>query len=166
MNNFDANRFTADFVSSMNAKDPRALLSHYADNVEIIDPTTPQPLRGKEGVRKNFEQWSKGFSDMEIKLRDVVQSGNKVALRYEGKGRNTGELELSPGEPLPATNKPIRLELAEFLTLDNAGKIVKDETIFDQVSMMVQLGLMPNPQQAGSEQASPGKAPGAPQRGR
>lgn len=145
MTSFDAKRFTSDFVAAMNARDPQSILKYYADSVEVSDPTTPAPLRGKDGVRKNFEMWASGFTDLSVDLREVVQSGNKVALRYQGRARNTGEFLISPDERLPPTNRSIKLEMAEFLTLDDAGKITRDESIYDQVSLMVQLGLMPDP---------------------
>lgn len=146
---FDARKFVDDFTSSMNAKDPQKLLAHYADNAELWDSTTPKPVRGKEAISKNFEKWSTAFSEIHLTVRDVVQSGDKVALYAEAKGRNTGELELGPGERVPATNKTVTMPIAEFLTISPQGKITKDHTIFDAMGMMVQLGLAPGQQAEG-----------------
>lgn len=146
MASLDAKRFVSDYATALNAHDPQGIMKYYADSVEITDSSSPVPLRGKEGIRKNFQQWSDGFSEMSIDLHDVVQSGNKVVLRYTGKGRNTGEFSVSPGETLSPTNKSIRLEFAEFLTLDDSGKIVRDDSIYDTASLLVQLGLMPGPE--------------------
>lgn len=147
---FDAQRFVNDFVQSMNAKDPTRLLEHYAEDAELWDPTMPQPVRGKESIRENFEKWSSGFSDIEFNVKDLIQSGDKVAIYFEGKARHTGELELGPGERAPATNKVLKMNLGEFLTVSPQGKITKDHTLFDAMTMMVQLGLAPGPQQAGA----------------
>lgn len=147
---FDARSFVKDLVNALNKKDPESILRHYADDCELTDPTTQQPLRGKEGVRKNVTQWANAMSELEIDVKESVTAGNKAVLLFEGRGRHTGELEMGPGEKIPATNKPLRLEVANFLTLDSSGKITKDHSIFDVASMMMQLGLLPDTQRASS----------------
>lgn len=147
---FDARAFVKDYVNSINTKDPNSVLHYYADNVELTDPTTPQPVRGKEGVRKNVEQWSSAMSEMKVDIKETITSGNKTVVLFEAHGRHTGELEIAPGEKIPATNKSVRLEVANFLTFDNSGKITKDHSIFDVASMMMQLGLLPDTQRASS----------------
>lgn len=143
MTNFDARTFVNDFVTALNKKDPEGIVRYYGENVELSDPTTPQPLRGKDGVRKYVQQWSSAMSEIKIDVKDTIASGNKVAILVDVSGRHTGELELGPGETIPATNKTVRLELANFLTLDGQGKVVKDHSLFDVASMMTQLGLLP-----------------------
>lgn len=139
---FDARQFMNDFVRAANTRSPDTLLKHYAENAEISDPSTSTPLRGKAGIRENLEHWSSAFSEFDFKVKDVVQSGNKVALLYDAKVRHTGALEIAPGETVAATARLVRLEVSEFLTISEDGKISKDVTIFDQASMLSQLGLM------------------------
>lgn len=159
---FDARGFVRDFVGSMNAKDPETLLRHYAENAELKDPTLQQAVRGKAAIRKNFEQWSTAFSELDFTVKDVIEAGNKVAIHFDAKGRHTGELEVAPGEHVPATNKLVRMEVAEFLTIGSDGRISKDETLFDVAGMLAQLGLMPSPHAAPpADKAKPGKPPRA-----
>lgn len=139
---FDAKAFMNDFVRAANTRSPEPLMRHYAENAEISDPSTPKPLRGKAGIRENLEHWSSAFSEFDFKVRDVVQSGNKVALLYDAKVRHTGALEIAPGETIGPTDRTVRMEVSEFLTISDDGKITKDLTIFDQASMLSQLGLM------------------------
>lgn len=160
---FDARAFVKDFVNAINTKDPESILHYYADDCELTDPTTQQPLRGKEGIRKNVQQWSTAMSELKVDVKESVTSGNKAVVLFEGSGRHTGELEMGPGESIPATNKPMRLEIANFLTLDNNGKVTKDHSIFDVASLMMQLGLLPDTQRAGS---APERSTASPSRGR
>lgn len=160
---FDARTFVKDFVNAINRKDPESVLHYYADNCELTDPTTQQPLRGKEGIRKNLQQWSTAMSELEVEVKESISTGNKAVVLFEARGRHTGELEMGPGERIPATNKPVRIEIANFVTLDNSGKITKDHSIFDVASMMMQLGLLPDTQRAGS---TPGRGATTPARGR
>lgn len=141
-NPFDAKAFMSDFVRAANTRSADPLLKHYSDNAEISDPSTPKPLRGKAGIRENIEHWSSAFSEFDFKLKDMIQSGDKVALLYDAKARHTGALEIAPGETVAPTSRTIRLAVSEFLTISADGKISKDVTIFDQASMLSQLGLM------------------------
>lgn len=139
---FDANGFVRDFVRAANTRSPEPLLEHYEADAEISDPSTARPLRGRAGVRENLDHWSSAFSEFDLKLKDVVRSGNKVALLYDAKVRHTGALEIAPGKTIAATDRRVQLEVSEFLTLSENGRIAKDITIFDQASMLAQLGLM------------------------
>lgn len=159
-NDFDARNFVKDLNDAMNAKNPDKLLPYYATDAELRDPSTVQPLRGHDGVRKNLQQWSGAFSEVKMNVREIYGSGDKIAILLDVSGRHTGELELAPGEVVPATNKTARTEMAEFLTIQN-GKIVKDVGIFDMASLMQQLGLMPDPQAA----SGAGKAAAGARRG-
>ena len=153
---FDAQKFVGDFARSMNAKEPETLLRYYADNAELWDPSYPAPIRGKAAIRESIEKWSAAFSELKMNVKDIIQSGNKVAITMEVTARNTGEMEAGPGETFPVTNKTATLQVAEILTIEN-GKITRDYTYFDVMGMLVQLGLAPGaelasgtPQHAGS----------------
>ena len=148
---FDARAYLQDINRAFNEKDPEPLLRHYAENAEISDPTTRQPLRGKDGVRQNLRQWTTAMGETTFTLREAVTSPTHVALLMQVRARHTGEMELAPGERIPATNKPVQMDLANFLTLDAQGKIVKDQLIFDVAGMMTQLGLMPGAGQGAAE---------------
>lgn len=139
---FDVKTFMSDFTRAANTRSPDVVLRHYADDAEISDPSTPTPLRGKAGVRENIAHWSSAFSEFEFRVKDVIQSGNKVALLLDAKARHTGALEIAPGETVGPTNRTVRMEVSEFLTISDEGKITKDLTIFDQTTMLTQLGLM------------------------
>lgn len=142
---FDARKFVNDIANAIGNNEIDKILAYYAENAELQDPSTQTPLRGKQAIRENYLQWSKAFSEMRVDLRDVVTSGNDVALRFEVSGRHTGDLTLGPGETIPATNKNVRMEVADFLKIDGSGKIVSDHTLFDVAAMLIQLGLMPSP---------------------
>lgn len=139
---FDAKAFVNDFVRAANSRSADPLLRYYSDDAEISDPSTPTPLRGKAGVRESIEHWSSAFSEFDMKVKEIVQSGNKVALLVDARARHTGALEVAPGERVRPTQRMVRMEVSEFLTISDDGKITKDLTIFDQASMLSQLGLM------------------------
>lgn len=153
---FDAKRFITEFTASMNGKDAERFLALYSENAELKDPSLTQAVRGKQAIRQNFEQWSSAFSELDLNLKDVLRSDSKVALLVEVKARHTGEFAIAPGETIPATNKAVRLDMAQFLTVGSDGKVSKDDTIFDMASMMMQLGLLPGAQATGTSKPQTG----------
>lgn len=149
MATFDANRYVKEFESAWNTKDPEPLMKWSAPDVEFQDPRSDRTTRGQSAIRESSKQWFDAFSEMKIELKQSTVSGNNVALLYRCAGRHTGELEMAPGERVPATNKPAVVDVAEFITLNNEGKIVRDVAIMDSAKLLMQLGLMPGTQAAG-----------------
>ena len=62
------------------------------------DPALPEPIRGPQGAKNNFKQYSDAFEGAHITVKDQIAEGDAVATRWEGRGRHTGELM---GAPLP-----------------------------------------------------------------
>jgi hypothetical protein len=50
-----------------------------------------------------------------------------------------------PFGPLPATGKEFTLPLCEMWHFDRDGRVVGGDLYYDQVSLLTQLGLMPQP---------------------
>lgn len=145
MTTFDAKQYVRDFERAWNDKNAQTFLSKYYDaNVEFTDPSG-KLQRGIDPLRNVLQTWFKGFGEMKIDVTQAIQNGNDVAILQRCKGRNTGELEMVPGEPLAATNKNAEVEVAEFIKLNAQGKIVRDVTILDSASLLMQLGHLPGP---------------------
>ena len=143
-----------DFERAFNEKDIESVLHYYDPNVEIPDPTNPgKTVRGLDTFRQFLQSWADGFSETKLEATQIVQNGKDVAILQRCRGRHTGEFEITPGERVAATNKTVDFEVAEFVKLNEQGKIVRDVGIMDQALLMRQLGLMPTP---GAKQPSRG----------
>jgi hypothetical protein len=53
-----------------------------------------------------------------------------------------------PLGPFPATGKEFALPLCELWHFDPSGRVVGGDLYYDQVSLLTQLGLMPQPSDA------------------
>jgi hypothetical protein len=53
-----------------------------------------------------------------------------------------------PLGPFPATGKEFALPLCEMWHFDSSGRVVGGDLYYDQVSLLMQLGLMPQPSSA------------------
>ena len=88
----------------------------------------------------NFKQMAAGllvaFPDLHFTINDQFTSGEKVSTRWTAKGTNTG-----PFGEMQATGKVVEIE---GLIIDYVvnGKVAKRWELWDQMSMMQQLGLV------------------------
>lgn len=106
------------------------------------DPSQPEPIRGREGVRANFQQYIDAFTDARITVDDQIAEGDKVATRWTGRGTHTGEFA-----GITATGKDITVSGLTISRLEG-GMIVEEWTTWDTLGMLVQLGAVPEPARA------------------
>jgi hypothetical protein len=65
-----------------------------------------------------------------------------IFAEITARGTNTGELELPDGTTIPATGKPATVVGLLFARMRD-GKLVEQNIVYDSLSMLSQLGLMP-----------------------
>ena len=86
--------------------------------------------------------WHAAFPDVVVVAEKLIAEGDLVTIYWVARGTNTGT-----GNGLPATGK--KAELAGITIWRIAdGKIKEEWSAFDQLSMMKQLGLLPDDKQA------------------
>jgi predicted ester cyclase len=100
-------------------------------------PTGPSWGEGREGLRAFVELVRTGFPDYTENIEDIHAVEDRVFVRMRNTGTNTGPLPIAP----TPTNKPI--EVADFLhiRMEN-GKIAEQWGLFDNFSMLLQLGVI------------------------
>ena len=102
------------------------------------DPALPEPIRGPQGAKDNFKQYSDAFEGAHITVKDQIAEGDAVATRWEGRGRHTGELM-----GVPPTGKEIVVEGLNLTRLRD-GKIVEEWSNWDTIGMLQQIGAIPS----------------------
>ena len=102
------------------------------------DPALPEPIRGPQGAKDNFKQYSDAFEGAHITVKDQIAEGDAVATRWEGRGRHTGELM-----GVPPTGKEIVVEGLNLTRLRD-GKIVEEWSNWDTLGMLQQVGAIPS----------------------
>src|SRR5437762_5375206 len=91
--------------------------------------------------------WRQAFSDITIVLEKLIAEGDLVAIYWIARGTNTGT-----GNGLPATGKKGELAGITIWRIVD-GKIREEWSAFDQLSMMQQLGLLPDQKASGAGDA-------------
>ena len=128
-------------VEALNRHDADAFAAFYAPDASIDDPQYPEPLKGRDAIRKDIADFFAAFPDMNFALKSVVESGDTVAFEGAGKGTHKGPMA-SPAGEIPATNRTVEIRFAAFLRVTDQGLIAEERRYFDLAGMMQQLGLM------------------------
>jgi steroid delta-isomerase-like uncharacterized protein len=92
----------------------------------------------KEGVQDLFRMYRVAFPDLKMDAEEVLVSGDKTVTRARATGTHQGEFM-----GMPPTGRSIEVKLIDIMQFDDAGMICEHWGLFDGLSMMQQLGAIP-----------------------
>jgi len=92
-----------------------------------------------------LKAWHQAFSDISIVPEKLIAEGDLVTIYWIARSTNTGI-----GNGLPATGKKAEMAGITIWRIVD-GKIKEEWSAFDQLSMMQQLGLLPQKTSGASE---------------
>jgi steroid delta-isomerase-like uncharacterized protein len=119
-------------------KDPAVIDQLVSSDYIGYDAALTEPIRGPQGAKDNFKQYSEAFEGAQIRVKDQIAEGDAVATRWEGRGRHTGDLM-----GIPPTGKEIIVEGLNFTRVQD-GKIVEEWSNWDTLGMLQQIGAIPS----------------------
>ncbi len=117
------------------------------DNPDIIDEVyapdvvwhePDQDLQGIEEAKRYIGMYKTAFPDMSATVEDVIAEGDKVVTRVTFRGTHQGEIE----EFGPPTGRRVEVKGITISRIEG-DKIVEDWDSYDNLSIMQQLGLVP-----------------------
>ena len=107
---------------------------------EYIDRTPQAPFAPTlDGLKKAVAALKVGFPDLRYTLDESIYAGDKLVHRVTARGTMTGDFN-----GMPATNKSATWTEIHIGRLVD-GRIVEHWGVIDQLSMLVQLGVVPAP---------------------
>ena len=121
---------------TVNQRDLDAVEEIYAPDFVWHEPD--QDIRGYEQGRQFASTFFDAFPDINITVEDAIAEGDQVATRYTLRGTHRGETE----EFGPPTERQTQLEGITIHRIEG-GKIVEEWERYDNLSVMQQLGLVP-----------------------
>jgi steroid delta-isomerase-like uncharacterized protein len=131
-------------AKAINAHDLDAVTKAYASDAIAYDPMYPEPLRGREAIKKDSADFFRAFPDLRFEISSVVEKDDgSGAGEVRMTGTHTGPLATPTGGEVPPTNKRIELKGAAFVRLNDKGEIVEERRYYDVGTILRQLGLMP-----------------------
>ena len=126
---------------AFNQRDFEAMTKHYADSIAWTDHPQGRMFRTPQEFRDDFlTGWVGASSDIRITGPRYLDAGQTVVCTFTVAGTHDGPLG-----PLHATGKEFALPLCEMWHFDLGGRVVGGDLYYDQVSLLTQLGLMPQP---------------------
>jgi len=97
--------------------------------------------RGPEDVKKFVKEYRSAFSDIEDIVEDMIGEGDRVVTRWTLRVTHTGEFR-----GIPATGKRITITGIGIFRFSEEGKVVESWDSLDQLGMLRQLGVIPEPE--------------------
>ena len=129
---------------AFNRRDFAAMTTHYADRIRWTDRARGLTFTTPGQFRDDFlTGWVQASSDIEVTDPGYLDAGRSVVATFTVTGTHDGPLG-----PFPATGRPFTLALCELWHFDPDGRVVGGDLYYDQVSLLMQLGLLPQPSSA------------------
>ncbi len=138
---------------AFNKHDLAAIMADYADGAIESDQGGPADTVGKPGIEAGTKMFLAAFPDGNIISRKAWAAGQYVVSVSTFNGTNTGDMG-----PMKKTGKPVSMTVGDITKLDSS-KITQAWRFYNGHSMMMQLGMAPDPSKmapgAGSGSAAP-----------
>jgi steroid delta-isomerase-like uncharacterized protein len=125
------------FDEVVNAGHLEAVDELFSEDVVFVTPIGR--FEGREGIRTLVSGFRGGFSDLNVRIEEILGDGDRLAARVTTTGTNDGELLGNP-----PTGNEVRLPFVHFVEFGD-GKYHRDYVVYDRMALTEQLGLAPQP---------------------
>ena len=121
---------------SLSERNPDLIEEFYPP--DLVWHAPDQDIRGYEEARQYVSTFFDAFPDINITVEDAIAEGDQAVTRYTIRGTHRGETE----EFGPPTGRQMEVEGITIHRIEG-GKIVEEWERYDNLSVMQQLGLVP-----------------------
>jgi len=138
----DAREVGARFVEAFNAHDEERIRQLNAENA-IIEAPGDMRAEGREPTTQYAMAWLRAFPDARLTVHNELVDGDWVVQQFTFEGTHEDTLS-SPNGDIPATHNRLQGRAVQMLNVEG-DSVTETHLYFDQVQVMTQLGLMPEP---------------------
>ena len=117
--------------------DPMILEQLIASDAPLHDPQSPTVGKGPQAAKNTLATYLKAFPDVKIAIEREIADGDYVVQHLLLTGTNTGEFN-----GVPPTGKKAHVTGVMTSKIKD-GKVVEAWSLFDSLTLMQQLGLVP-----------------------
>jgi len=129
---------------AFNNRDFVTMTRQYAESISWTDHSQGRTFSTPQEFRDDFlAGWVRASPNIRITSPRYIDAGQTVVCTFEVAGTQDGPLG-----PFPATGKEFTMPLCEMWHFDPGGRVVGGDLYYDQLSLLMQLGLMPQPSRA------------------
>jgi steroid delta-isomerase-like uncharacterized protein len=132
----------ARLLEAWNTHDIEAILEHLDPDVLWTDPTLPEPVRGKEAVRKELKNTFTAFPDLHLPTEDFQRYADSASQSSMSTWTFTATMTGPLDTGVPATGRSVRMRGATQVRYRD-GLITEFTQYMDTYELMAQLGMVP-----------------------
>ncbi len=107
---------------------------------DFVAHPSSRTIQGLESYKQFLSMYLTAFPDLHFTIEDEIAEGDKVVIRYTLRGTHKGDLV-----GIPPTGKQVTQTGVSIVRLAN-GKGVEIWLNADDLGMLQQLGVIPNPE--------------------
>jgi steroid delta-isomerase-like uncharacterized protein len=133
----------AEWAAGWRALDPARIAATYGDTATIVDMPTGGTLEGREAIQAYLTQFFGAFDGFHAEILTLFATEEWAAAEWVFGGRYTGEFSGFP----PGRGQSITVYGSQIMSLTD-GQIQQTHRYYDVYGILVQLGLVPSPEDA------------------
>lgn len=138
----DARQVAQQFLDAFNAHDESRIRELNADNTTIEAPGDIR-LEGRDAATGYAMEWLNAFPDARITVNNELVAGDWVVQEFTFEGTHDAPLRGPAGE-IPPTGRKLNGRGVQIIRV-SGDEVADTRLYFDQVQVLTQLGLMPEP---------------------
>jgi steroid delta-isomerase-like uncharacterized protein len=131
------NSLANQWIDALNHHDTNAIAKMYDDSATIESPNWEGVKTGPDEIRTIYRRYFSSTPDLTQKITHVLTSDSCVVIEYDSWGTLQNPEKLTPDY---MRGKKYLLHNCTRMSL-NKGKIMRQQTFFDQVSFLRQMGF-------------------------
>ncbi len=129
-------------LEAVNNHDLMAMADTLAPDVEVVGPEGT--YKGRDRLLAELQPLFTALPDYRFAMEQLIVEGNVVAYVAQLEGTHLGAYKTPDGRTIAPTGKRVVLPMVNVRHV-RGGKIVKVVNSYDRLSLLAQLGLLPNP---------------------
>jgi steroid delta-isomerase-like uncharacterized protein len=127
------------YTELINAHDADGIGALFADDGVFVEPEGE--FKGRDAIVGYWRRMFEAFPDMRGRDDLKAEAGDTAFNEWTVGGTHSGPLE-TPEGAIPATGKRVTLRGCDLVAVRD-GRIYEQRAYYDQLSLMTQLGLVP-----------------------
>jgi steroid delta-isomerase-like uncharacterized protein len=138
----DAREIGQRFLDAFNAHDEQRIRELNGEST-VFEAPGDVKIQGRDAATEYAMAWVRAFPDAKLTVHNELVDGDWVTQEFTFSGTHEGTLS-SPNGDIPATHKKLNGRGVQIFRVEG-DTVAETRLYFDQVQVMTQLGLMPEP---------------------
>jgi steroid delta-isomerase-like uncharacterized protein len=130
-------------VEALNTRDLSVWSKHLAEDYTAEHPGVSVPLNKTMSIGYN-QRFVTAFPDIHFEVLSVLAEGDHVLIQWRANGTHAERLATMTGQTIPPTRRSMTVSGAALAEVRD-GKIVREWSYWDQLSLLAQLGITEQP---------------------